>query len=260
MSKINKLGKSTFVVAILSFLLVAVLAFGGTYAYFSATAGATQAGDLTVGTLSLDLKNKAGDSVTTMGNAQIAQPGQYLIGSKTWDASANEGKGAWVENKETYTFDLTGTNINSYIRIKISATLTNHGPNATDTNEDSKVTYADNKGGDKAIASDADLFQFSALSGWVKVGEWYYQGTADSDTALKVASGAESPEIALTVQVNPLVGEDRSTFFMGATATWIIQAEAIQADYVESVLSADNATVTVAELAASWDDVVSTVA
>lgn len=35
MTKINKLGKSTFVIAILSFLLVAVLAFGGTYAYFT---------------------------------------------------------------------------------------------------------------------------------------------------------------------------------------------------------------------------------
>lgn len=52
MSKINKLGKSTFVIAILSFLLVAVLGFGGTYAYFtSQTTKAT--GEFTTGKLQL---------------------------------------------------------------------------------------------------------------------------------------------------------------------------------------------------------------
>lgn len=52
MSKINKLGKSTFVIAILSFLLVAVLAFGGTYAYFSDAAKADTT-SITMGKLTL---------------------------------------------------------------------------------------------------------------------------------------------------------------------------------------------------------------
>ncbi|MBQ3502832.1 MAG: hypothetical protein IJA72_04140, partial [Clostridia bacterium] len=52
MTKINKLGKSTFVIAILSFLLVAVLAFGGTYAYFSDKTE-TASGKFTTGKLQL---------------------------------------------------------------------------------------------------------------------------------------------------------------------------------------------------------------
>jgi predicted ribosomally synthesized peptide with SipW-like signal peptide len=68
MTKINKLGKSTFVIAILSFVLVAVLAFGGTYAYFSATAEAGGT-NVTLGTITLtDTTTKAeGETLVTAG-------------------------------------------------------------------------------------------------------------------------------------------------------------------------------------------------
>lgn len=75
MSKINKVGKSTFAVAILSFLLVAVLAFGGTYAYFSEktdTIGAT----VTTGTVKLDFTAPS----TIISEDDFVVPGQPLIG------------------------------------------------------------------------------------------------------------------------------------------------------------------------------------
>lgn len=51
MTKYKKLTKSTFAIIALSLVLVAVLAFGGTYAYFSANANAS--GSITTGTLKL---------------------------------------------------------------------------------------------------------------------------------------------------------------------------------------------------------------
>ena len=71
MSKINKLGKSTFVIAILSFLLVAVLAFGGTYAYFSAKADTTK-------------------STVTMGHLYLTDPTATLTASVDTAAVPNQ--------------------------------------------------------------------------------------------------------------------------------------------------------------------------
>lgn len=79
MTKINKLGKSTFVIAILSFLLVAVLAFGGTYAYFSAQSktatGSIDLGNLTVGEVT-------GDAISSNAitfDTTVAQPNQQIL-------------------------------------------------------------------------------------------------------------------------------------------------------------------------------------
>ena len=84
MSKINKLGKSTFVIAILSFLLVAVLAFGGTYAYFSATSGAAIKGTITTGHLEIDtVKGGNGTSDTLVAVGTIAQPNQTIFKNET---------------------------------------------------------------------------------------------------------------------------------------------------------------------------------
>lgn len=78
MSKINKLGKSTFVIAILSFLLVAVLAFGGTYAYFS-NASEKLGGTFTTGTITMSLDEGTSDKFVTDGEYVV--PGQPIIES-----------------------------------------------------------------------------------------------------------------------------------------------------------------------------------
>lgn len=79
MSKINKLGKSTFVIAILSFLLVAVLAFGGTYAYFSATSGEAVKGNITTGHLVIDTVKGTGTTGELKASATLAQPNQTIF-------------------------------------------------------------------------------------------------------------------------------------------------------------------------------------
>ena len=74
MSKINKLGKSTFVIAILSFLLVAVLGFGGTYAYFSANSDA-YGNTFTTGHVTMT----APTEVTSVTADSLVVPGQPII-------------------------------------------------------------------------------------------------------------------------------------------------------------------------------------
>ena len=83
MSKINKLGKSTFVIAILSFLLVAVLAFGGTYAYFSAQSD-TVTGNVVTGHLRItnigewDAENSEIGGASLTSTSTVVKPGQVI--------------------------------------------------------------------------------------------------------------------------------------------------------------------------------------
>ena len=114
MTKINKFGKSTFMIAILSFVLVAVLAFGGTYAYFSAVAGRA-AGTVKTGHLSLAIDGNDDSLIDaindlTVASNTIAEPGQLLVGE-------NDTTGKTV----TATVN---TNIDYYIRVKFEVDVT----------------------------------------------------------------------------------------------------------------------------------------
>lgn len=120
MTKINKLGKSTFVIAILSFILVAVLAFGGTYAYFSSVSGRA-AGKVTTGhlTLAVSEDDAAVSQINgyTIASNKIVQPGQRLVGAGNKDEDGN-----WTLNETSEEgADVNATvtsNINYYLRVK----------------------------------------------------------------------------------------------------------------------------------------------
>lgn len=136
MTKINKFGKSTFMIAILSFVLVAVLAFGGTYAYFSAVHGRA-AGTVKTGHLSLKVEDGglvgAINGLTVASNT-IAQPGQLLVGEsdkvgKTLTATVN-------------------TNIDYYIRVKFAVSVT------PGKYEDGVWTKAEDKKHDGVLTED----------------------------------------------------------------------------------------------------------
>ena len=77
MSKINKLGKSTFVIAILSFLLVAVLGFGGTYAYFNSNTDKV-GGQFTTGHVTME----ANTDKVVISAGDLVVPGQPIIEEK----------------------------------------------------------------------------------------------------------------------------------------------------------------------------------
>jgi predicted ribosomally synthesized peptide with SipW-like signal peptide len=243
MTKFNKVGKSTFVIAILSFLLVAVLAFGGTYAYFSAKTN-TFKGNITMGELYVDLTDASGSTVT-LGAIDLAQPNQRIL-----DRSAEPYKVNMVkkENGETYT-----SNIAAYIRVKITAELDSAKYPTTGTGANIKYNRTDN-GADKDIITPLNIFTIDAGDGWYQHtdGYTYYiegtTGTADSTT--KAVTGG-SVDLALTITLNKDVGKGGSTFFMGATGTYTIAIEVIQAQYLDSTTT-PSGTYTVTELAAKW--------
>ena len=221
MSKINKLGKSTFVIAILSFLLVAVLAFGGTYAYFSASDGPIK-GEITMGKLVVDLQDGEG-TLTALETITVAQPNQPIVA-------------------ETFTIATTNSTIDSYIRVKVTATL--------------DVDYDSNGQGDSHINAN-NIFSIVAGEGWVLHTDGYlYMSSVENATSASKADQVVADagaDLLLTITVNSEVGEDGSTFFMGATGEYSITVEAIQADYVTGLT--ENSTI--AEVATAWAGVVS---
>ena len=245
MTKINKVGKSTFVIAILSFLLVAVLAFGGTYAYFSAKTEPA-GGKITMGALYVYLKDDksallSGD--TALGEITIAQPNQEIL-------------------KATYTVDMKKTasenksTVSAFVRVKITAEL-NLAMNTA------KTAYTGNTGGDShitpatifAITSNSKNWYYNAADGYT-----YYVADKKDGASSKAAELTDSAELPVSIIVNKDVGDDGSTFFMGAKGTFAIVVEAIQADYLDSSDKTEGAAAsyTVTEIAAKWAKVVDT--
>ncbi len=78
--KSKKMAKSTFAVIIMAIVMVALMAFGGTYAYFTATARHEQIDNIK--TAKLELYNKS-TKLTYDSTAQIV-PGQYIFGTGTY--------------------------------------------------------------------------------------------------------------------------------------------------------------------------------
>lgn len=78
MTKYKKLTRSSFVIVALCLALVGILAFGGTYAYFSANASAT--GSVTAKTLKLEKKSEL--SISTTGKIVPNQSVTYSLAAE----------------------------------------------------------------------------------------------------------------------------------------------------------------------------------
>ena len=74
--KSKKMSKSTLAIIIMAVALVALLAFGGTYAYFTATTYEKTTGSFTTG--AIKLKSNSANFTQSMSNVM---PGQVIIGS-----------------------------------------------------------------------------------------------------------------------------------------------------------------------------------
>ena len=231
MTKINKVGKSTFVIAILSLLLVAVLAFGGTYAYFSAKTQAFE-GDITMGALYVDLTDEDGDTIV-LGDIEIAQPNQEILNE---EYVVNLTKGSDVST------------INAFVRVKVEANLTS-------------LTVKDGKFDGIPTAESAvtptTLFTITAGDGWYQHTDgyaYYVTNKAAAKDAI-MAEVSDTANLPLSIVVNKNVGNGGSTFFMGATGTYSITVEAIQADYLDDS-NVNNTQYTVEKIAEAWGKVV----
>ena len=114
--KSKKMTKSTFAIIIMAVIMVAMLAFGGTYAYFTATAGEIKSDELTTARVKLGVP-----TITTVANTTLLLPGQPITTAPI--SIANES------NVDTYVFvtvsiDVTKGNEAVVLKNKAGAELT----------------------------------------------------------------------------------------------------------------------------------------
>ena len=88
--KSKKMTKSTFAIIIMGIVMVAMLAFGGTFAYFTAKTSDKQSGAITTGLISL----KAGDSVTMTGNTSALLPKESVTANLEYTDGST--RGTWI--------------------------------------------------------------------------------------------------------------------------------------------------------------------
>ena len=227
MTKINKLGKSTFVIAILSFILVAVLAFGGTYAYFSARSTEATA-TITLGHLKIDGNASFDqDALTALG---VAVPNELII-------TASNG---------TFGVDVD-SNIEYFIRANITYTATAVGTHASETTCDDATgleVLLITPDGDWAAGADVDA---TSKEGW------YYLTKAQPAGTLADGKYVTPHTFDITARVNPEVGRYQSQHWMDATIKITVVFEVIQANYIVGDAAVDmEKTYTVQELATAF--------
>ena len=292
MTKINKLGKSTFVIAILSFILVAVLAFGGTYAYFSATAGKA-AGELTTGHLSLTIDSNTGAVKDINGftaDETIVQPGQLIIG-QTADDGTESGSPVVAA---------VDSNIRYFIRVRFDVDVTtdstthdgvmddNDTVDDADDVHDTTLGQGDNVGtnhyeiltitvkGDFDATATTEWNEImlaseggaAADAGTVRSGYFYPAypengDAADGFAATRAADAltteaAKNWNLSLLVNISDWVGAYGCTYYMDAEISVKFQVEVLQADFlnVDGTTTKDDDYANNVELHNAWDKAV----
>ena len=113
----KKMTKSTFVIIIMAVAMVAMLAFGGTFAYFTAST-TDKSGTITTGKVQL---NASGDFVAELNNIM---PGDEITNGKITLSTAESTEATYVAIRYTITAnDSTGTPIDDLSTINLESVL-----------------------------------------------------------------------------------------------------------------------------------------
>lgn len=194
MTKYKTLKRSTFAIIALSLVLVAVLAFGGTYAYFSASAdGTTGTGKL--GTLTVTAGTATGVTTATT----VIVPNEQILSQQ---------------------FTITG-DMNYYVRFGVKVNVT--GMSGTKGAAEPEANAVIVLSGLENLVSSSDSVTLDTV-------KYYYVAT--SATAATKVTGTNNYTPVATI--NKLVGANASTYYMGATVSVSITCETVQADYLAS--------------------------
>lgn len=197
--KSKKMTKSTFAIIIMAIAMVAMLAFGGTYAYFTATATDVTTGDVTTGTIHLTSNNNT-SSLTV--NVDRAVTGHTILGAVS--------------------YNLTDTTVDTWVVVKMDITVTT--PASANEDQTKKTEFM------KKLFTD-----FAPEAGWNAVSgqEFTYAqkvtATKSEDTVTLSKTDLQFLK-ALTITANPnwtQVGSKPDE--MGAAFEITISARAVQA-------------------------------
>lgn len=96
-TKKRKMSKSTFAIIIMAVVMVAMLAFGGTYAYFTATATKKTTGEFTTGSIKLE----SNDDATFVSGLTDVVPGDALTTGPLTLTTTSKGTDSYIAIKVT---------------------------------------------------------------------------------------------------------------------------------------------------------------
>ena len=129
-TKKKKMSKSTFAIIIMAVVMVAMLAFGGTYAYFTATATTKSTGEFTTGSIKLEAND---DAIFVTGLKDVV-PGDALTTGPLTLTTTSAGTDSYIAIKVTIKatdakgapLDLAGTSLASAIGLLATAPTTEY--------------------------------------------------------------------------------------------------------------------------------------
>ncbi len=213
--KSKKMNKSTFAIIIMALVMVAMIAFGGTYAYFTATADAKTE---TFKTAIISLNN-----VTSLTKADSYDndivPGQYLYGSyaatdtTTGDTVSANYQVMDLNPGTAANSDLTSVDVFVFAKLEVSAVI--HGVN---DGKAVKLVF-NNKHANKG-KSIMNIFSMPNSSSYA----WTKMSTTASGAAGAAASGFEAYYFDLKD------GEDLHDFCFKLRFDPYVQADRLQKD------------------------------
>ena len=201
--KSKKMTKSTFAIIIMAIVMVAMLAFGGTYAYFTAKANVVGS-TVTTGTLKLE----------TTGQVTFSTSG-YLVPNKIQALG------------DMSTVKATGTTVAAY-RIKFAVTDVSGAAEGVtvDDNFKSKITINILDGSDNSLIKTD-----TTDAGWIKdgtTGYFYYNRTIAPEE--HTVGGFTMEKIANKLVIT--LDAEADNTYQGLTITYEIAIESVQAEYV----------------------------
>ncbi len=214
--KSKKMTKSTFAIIIMAIIMVAMLAFGGTYAYFTATASDKSA-TFTTGSVKL---TSTGDFATITAGKGL-MPGDYIIGDKD-SAAADPAASVTVD---------TTDKLGNYVAVKFTLAATKADTDSTPfTDEELTAT------GLKVVPDAATWIEIDATNN-------IYAYKGDGSAAKAVENGTYAILTSgIQFKADDEWKEDSSTTegyisehnLMGATITITMQAKSIQASNIDA--------------------------
>lgn len=196
MTKYKKLTRSSFVIVALCLALVGILAFGGTYAYFSSSAKVE--GTVKLGTLTLT--ENSGYAKVNKTDSALVVPNEPLVATKV---------------------DV-GSNIDHYVRLVVTVKVTL----ASDKSIDNKDAKEPDLSG-VVVLTGLDGYATKTDSNTTY---YYIKDTTTDTNAKKLSAGTTSYEV--TGKISENVGANESDVYMGATIEYTVTVEAIQANYL----------------------------
>ena len=184
--KSKKMTKSTFAIIIMGIVMVAMLAFGGTFAYFTSTTGTKAINEITTGTVKL---TATGQVKTIEG---LLMPGDVLC-----DAVKVTTAGSTVDTYVIVEFEFSAGNsgITAALKTSTDGKWAKYG-------ETNYYIWSDTTGAPKAVAKDTelsvvDVIKFTSNSNWdtsdpAKVDE---NKPTDMGATVKLTLGAKSVQV-----------------------------------------------------------------